>query len=107
MNDFTNYKGLSIPKPVGVKCGYCPAVIFKHNEMNGRLYVTEKEQLPICARCRVLKGKWGKNILRDKSRYEKDVARRGEVLQQLANEKAKKIAQETQIATKSQIKDNK
>ncbi len=60
-------------QPVGVQCGFCPAVIFQHMEAGGRLFM-HRGKTPICARCRILKGsKFAKQIRRDKKLYEKDL----------------------------------
>lgn len=106
MSNFSNHNGIMIPesaRPVGVQCGFCPKVIFKQNEAGGRLFIAEKEGLPICARCRVLRGRMARVIRRDVDKYEKDKDRREKAIQQAANEKAAEIAKATQIATETQI----
>lgn len=69
--------GLLIPqssqnRPVGVQCGFCPEIIFKHKEAGGRLFM-HRGTTPICARCRILKGsRFAKVIMKDRKLYEKD-----------------------------------
>lgn len=93
--------GLLIPahKPVGVQCGFCPTIIFRHNEAKGRLFMLQGK--PICAKCRILKfSKFSKQIRRDKKIFKKDMEFKERMVQDLANQKVEQLAKITQAATK-------
>ena len=47
----------------GVRCGYCPKIIWKDDEPNGRLFLLASK--PICVVCRLKKGKHWKQIEAD------------------------------------------
>lgn len=82
-------------KPVAVACGYCPELIWKHKEANGRLFLYNNK--PICARCRILKGSKMKNrILGDKKLYLKDQEVREKIEQEKANEQVRQVAMQSQ-----------
>lgn len=94
--------GLLVPykKPVGVRCGFCPTIIFQRNEAKGRLFMCDGK--PICAKCRILKFSRMKNaILGDKNKMLKDLEDRNKVLQEKENERVKELAAKTQKATKA------
>lgn len=83
------------PKPVAVQCGYCPELIWKHKEANGRLFLLKGK--PICARCRILKGsKMAKKILSDRKLYLRDKELAEKIEQEKANAQVAKIAAESQ-----------
>jgi hypothetical protein len=93
--------GIVVPtkKPVGVRCGYCPVIIFKQNESNGRLFMFR--DLPICARCRILKGsKFANKIRIDKARYEKGIENKEKQIQADADAKVRELAQYNPIESK-------
>lgn len=105
MNDYSKTKsGLLVPKKedVGVKCAFCPMVIFKDKEAKGRLFV--KNGKPICVRCRILTGKFGNKIKSDKGKFEKDYKLRNDIAQQRANDEIMRIAAISQKKTKTLIK---
>lgn len=97
-----NKSGIYVPKrkDKGTPCGYCPTVIYRHNEVNGRIQMSQ-EGKPACARCRIMKlgnSKMAKRISKDKGKFEKDVEARNQLYQDNANKQAIEIALETQKA---------
>jgi Zn-finger protein len=84
-----------------VRCGYCPSLIFKDREVNGRLHLIDGS--PACVRCRILKSKTGKQIVKDKAKLEEDLAEKERVAQLEADQEVRVIAHESQIATKTAI----
>lgn len=62
MDQKTKDKEIARMKAEGVKCGYCDMYIFKHNEVNGVVHFRKK--LPICVKCRIIKGFKGRKILK-------------------------------------------
>jgi hypothetical protein len=92
--------GIYVPesthKPVGVQCGFCPEIIFKHKEAGGRLFLHKGEK-PICARCRILKGsKYAGRIRKDRKKYEQDLAEQKKIEENKEVERVAKIAVESQ-----------
>ena len=85
--------GILAPQPVGVHCHFCPAVIFAQNEARGRLFLLGNN--PICARCRILRGRTANAIRHDKPRYDKDVIAREERIQAEADAKMRELAAES------------
>lgn len=93
-----------VPKKekTGVRCGFCPFIIWKHNEARGRLFV--KNGRPICARCRIMNGRYGKQIAQEVSKKaDLDAILRNNIQQQKANDRAIDIAIASQKATNTQI----
>lgn len=93
-----------VPKKerVGVRCGFCPVIIWRDNEANGRLFV--KQGKPICACCRVMRGRYGRQIEKEVPRKRaEDSAVKENLLQRKANDHAIDIAMATQQSTKTQI----
>ena len=85
--------GIFAPQPIGVQCHFCPTIIFAQNEARGRLFLLGND--PICARCRILRGRTGNAIRHDKPRYDKDVIAREERIQAEADAKMRKLAAES------------
>ncbi len=92
----------AIKEKIGVRCGFCPKVIYRDEEAKGRLFVISGK--PVCARCRILKGKFGKLIRKDHKKFEEDVELKGKVGQERANRKVRELAYETQRATKTRTR---
>ena len=57
--------GILVPSEArtGIPCGHCPRMIWKDREAKGRLFVLSGK--PICAVCRIKRGKTGEQIKRD------------------------------------------
>ena len=94
---FTVKKGT----PKGTKCGYCPKLIFKELEAGGVIH--KCEGLPICAKCRIMKGKFGEQIKLDAVVEQKHInsAKKRREIEEA--ERIKEIAYQTQVATKTKI----
>ena len=85
--------GLIVPKQqeVAVQCEFCPALIWKHKESKGRLFLHNGK--PICARCRILKGsRLAKMIRGDRKEFERDQAAHEKVLQHKADLRVEEAA---------------
>ena len=77
MSEFVKSEaGIILPKKnlVGVHCYYCPQIIYKDREAKGRLWLVKGK--PACAKCRILNGRFGSIIKRDKKNYEEDLQKR-------------------------------
>lgn len=93
--------GLLVPndKPKGYQCGFCPTVIFLHNEVRGMLHTASG--VPICAKCRILRqSKMSKKILADKKNFLKDQAELEHRVQVRANETVMELAHASQMKHK-------
>ena len=89
--------GILVPQKqaVGVQCGYCPEIIFRHKEAGGRLFLYKGR--PICARCRILKGsKFSKQIRADKPKYQRDVDEKAKIATDKDAIRVAKVAHESQ-----------
>lgn len=69
MDPETKNKAIEELKAKGTKCGYCPMYIFTHNESGGKIFTLDS--LPICVKCRIIKGHLGKKIKRDAKKAQK------------------------------------
>lgn len=67
-------KNLLKRKPKGTQCGFCPALIFKHNEAGGEIHYRDGK--PICARDRVMLGASAAAIKADKPKFEREMSER-------------------------------
>lgn len=106
MNEFTpTATGLLVPnhsKLAGVRCGFCPTVIRKDAEVNGRLHIFE--QKPICPKCRILRNDKSSGAIRsDKPKYEIDVKKRDAHLQEVHNNDVRRLAIESQERTRTKL----
>ena len=96
--------GILVPqkKPIGYRCGFCPEIIFQHKESGNKVRLSNGK--PICPRCRILRGRFGKQIMSDKKAYLKDIDLKEKMAQEKANQNAIKVAEQTQRDTKTKIK---
>jgi hypothetical protein len=97
-------KGLKVPqttKSQPVRCGYCPALIFKQLEVGNRLHIING--FPACVRCRIMRSKQGLEISRDKDQFETDVKEKETRAQEAENQDVRVVAYESQIATDTAI----
>lgn len=105
MSHFTKTKsGIIVPatQSVPVRCDYCPSLIFKDKEAEGRLHLLEGRVA--CAKCRILRSsKYAKQILADKEEREKDLTEKERLAQAEADQEIRVIAHGSQIATKTAI----
>lgn len=79
-------------------CGYCPAFVYAHLEPNGEYRYLDG--LPICARCRILKGRKASEILADRDHLDEDLKLKNALRQKKADEVAIEVAIATQEETK-------
>lgn len=87
---------LDIPKSTpGILCGYCPKIIWKDNEPNGRLFLSAGK--PICVVCRLKRGKNWKQI--EASVRKKQVGE-SERIEKEAQEKANRQAEDLAVKSK-------
>ena len=75
----------------GVRCGYCPKVIWKDDEPNGRLFLLAGK--PICVLCRLKRGKNWRQIEADiKKKQPDDIERIAKNEQEKADKQVEDIA---------------
>lgn len=97
-------KGQKVPqsqKSQPIRCGYCPALIFKQLEVGNKLHMLG--DYPACVRCRIMKGKHGLTISKDKDQFETDVKEKETRAQEAENQEVRVVAYESQIATDTAI----
>ena len=84
--------GIVIPKTTpGVRCGFCPKIIWKDNEPKGRLSLLAGK--PICVVCRLKRGKNWKQIDADvKKKQPEDMKRIEKIRQDNADQNAEAVA---------------
>ena len=84
--------GVTIEKKTpGVRCGYCPKVIWKDDEPNGRLFLLAGK--PICIVCRLKRSKNWKQIAADiRKKRPKDLDRIAKEAQEKANKQVEDLA---------------
>lgn len=88
-------------KPKHLVCGYCPAFIYVHLEPNSEYkYLNE---LPICARCRILKSAHASEIIADRDRLDEDLKEKNQLRQKKADDIAIEVAIATQEETQTQM----
>ena len=89
-----------VPRPKAVQCGYCPKMIYKHQEAGGRLWMMNGK--PACARCRIMAHRsMAARIREDEPAYRADVAERNKREQAEANKQVEHIAAESQKRTRT------
>lgn len=88
-------------EPKHLVCGYCPRFIFQSDEPNAQYRYLDG--LPICARCRILKGSKASEIIADKDRVKEDLKIKNDLRQKKADEVAIDVAIATQEETKTQM----
>lgn len=95
--------GIITPKkePVGIRCGYCPKVIWKDEEVNGRLFL--KDSKPICVTCRVMKGKFATKIRKSRMALETDLKEREAFMRTREARRILDLASDTQTASQTTI----
>lgn len=77
-----------------VQCGFCPNWITPETEVNGRLYLVKG--VPMCAVCRVTKGKLAKVINRDYANASHENARFRDQLKRDERNRIEDIAERSQ-----------
>ena len=78
-------------KTPGVRCGYCPKVIWKDDEPNGRLFLLAGK--PTCILCRLKRGKNWRRIEADiKKKRPVDLDRIEKEAQEKANKQVEDLA---------------
>lgn len=82
-------------------CGYCPAFVYAHLEPQGEYKYLDG--LPICARCRILKGTKASEIIADKDRVAEDLKTKNDLRQKKADDLAIEVAIATQEETQTQM----
>ncbi len=88
-----NDVGIKVSTP-GVKCGFCPKIIWKDSEPNGRLFILAGK--PICVVCRLKRGKNWKYMAADTRKKQPIDLKRIETDQQ---NKADRAAEDVAIKT--------
>jgi hypothetical protein len=82
---------MSQNKPEGVQCGYCPKIIYKHNESGNKIWISKGK--PICAVCRIMKHtKIANKIKKDFPKFEDAMKKKGELIQKAENERVLNVA---------------
>lgn len=82
-------------------CGFCPAFVYAHLEPNGEYKYLDG--LPICARCRILKGRKASEIIADREHLDEDLKLKNDMRQKKADEIAIEVAIATQEETQTQM----
>ena len=79
------------------RCGYCQRIITFKYEAGGKPFM--KRRKPICAVCRIMKGKCGKIIKKDKKEYVKDVLEKEKIIDAKELERTKEVGLASQNRT--------
>ncbi len=83
------------PKLPAIRCHYCPRIILKSSEPNGKLKLYQG--MPICVVCRILKfSKQKTKIIHDRDKYQKSRQEAQDHENKVANDKAVEIAKKSQ-----------
>lgn len=81
---------------IKARCGYCPRVIFKSDEVDGEFKV--KDGRIICPVCRITKmSKFKEEIAEDKKFYDADKAKQEEASREKAKQEVIDVAMASQI----------
>lgn len=89
----TTPSGIIAPKPKSIPCGYCSRKIKPEKQPKGR--VKSHKGQPICTVCYIKRNsKYGKQIVRDGNRYNKDVKKAAETGAENARRREKERVEE-------------
>ena len=79
------------------RCGFCPRIITFKYEAGGKPFI--KRGKPICAVCRVMKGRSGRRIKKGRKNYVKDVLERENIIDAKELNRAKEVGLASQNRT--------
>jgi hypothetical protein len=79
-------------KDKGTQCSLCPRLIFKKNESRGIIFLIDGK--PVCAVCRIKRGKSWSQIEADKPQYEKEI-------EEKENKRVREVGYRSQVETQT------